>query len=64
MTIVEAGRQLLVFERTSGSERIRCTFNLSKQRSPFRPGGDTLIGTGDIDASSLGPYAAVVEEIA
>jgi alpha-glucosidase len=64
MTIVEAGRQLLVFERTSGSERIRCTFNLSEQRSPFRLGGDTLIGTGDIDASSLGPYAAVVEEIA
>ena len=64
MDILEAGRQLLVFERLSDGQRIRCTFNLSEQRAPFSPAGNTLIDTGDIDAGSLGPYAAVVEEIA
>jgi alpha-glucosidase len=64
MRIIEAGRQLLVFERTSGGARIRCTFNLSEQRAPFSPAGRALIDTGDVDAESLGPYAAVIEEMA
>ncbi|MCH8617124.1 alpha-glucosidase family protein [Sphingomonas sp. SM33] len=64
MTILEAGDQLLVFERTSGGETLRCTFNLSDRPASYRPSGTPLIAAGDIDGSSLGPYAAVVEEIA
>jgi len=64
MTILQAGDQLLVFERTSGGETLRCTFNLSDRPASYRPSGTPLIAAGDIDGSSLGPYAAVVEEIA
>jgi alpha-glucosidase len=63
MHVVEAGDQLLVFERTSESERLRCSFNLSDRPVAFTPSGTPLLGTGDIDGGSLGPYAAVVEEI-
>ena len=63
MHVVEAGDQLLVFERTSESERLRCSFNLSDRPVAFTASGTPLLGTGDIDGGSLGPYAAVVEEI-
>jgi alpha-glucosidase len=64
MTILEAGNQLLVFERASGGETLRCTFNLSERPASYRPGGTPLIVACDIDGGSLGPYAAVIEEIA
>jgi alpha-glucosidase len=64
MTIVEAGEQKLVFDRTSGDERLLCTFNLSDQSVDFRRSGTALIRTGDVDDAALGAYAAVIEEIA
>lgn len=64
MRILEASEQLLVFERVSGSETLRCTFNLSDRALPFRSSAKILLGAGDIDGGSLGPYAAVIEEIA
>jgi alpha-glucosidase len=64
MRIVEAGDQRLVFERSDGGQLLRCTFNLSDHPAPFAASGSRLIATGNIDEGELGPYAALVEEIA
>ena len=63
MRIVEAGDQLLIFERADASSRLRCTFNLSDREARFTPAGRALIEAGAVDADNLGPYAARVEEI-
>jgi alpha-glucosidase len=64
MQVMEAGEAVLVFERGEGSQRLRCTFNLSDRAVSFGANGRELIRAGHVDASSLGPYAAVIEEIA
>ena len=64
MTLVEAGEQLLVFERSENAERLRCTFNLSDRPVPFRPSGKRLISVGPVDDNALGAYGAIIEEIA
>jgi len=64
MNVIEAGEQKLVFERATNGERLRCTFNLSGEDVAFRSAGKALISCGDVDGGSLGPYAAVIEEIA
>jgi alpha-glucosidase len=63
MKIIEAGDQLLIFERADGRELMRCTFNLSDRPIGFTPTGIRLLGAGDIENGSLGPYAVIVEEI-
>ena len=63
LEVIEAGDQLLQFERHQGDERLRCSFNLSPEPTPWSAGGRTITGTGDIGAGELGPYAAVIEEI-
>jgi alpha-glucosidase len=63
MRIVEAGDQILVFERRDDRAQLRCTFNLSDRPATFKASGKKLIGTGLIEDSSLGPYAAIVEEL-
>jgi hypothetical protein len=63
MRIIEAGEQLLIFERAGGGERLRCTFNLSGRPATVTPKGKMLISNGDIDGARLGAYAALVEEI-
>jgi alpha-glucosidase len=63
MKITEAGEQLLIFERTDRRQRLRCTFNLSDRPAAFTAAADRLASNGDIDDGSLGPYAAVIEEI-
>lgn len=63
MQIVKASEKLLIFERTNGDERLRCTFNLSKDPSSYTRAGEMLMHSGDIDEGQLGPYAALVEEI-
>ena len=64
MKIVQADDQLLIFERTARGERLRCTFNLSDRTASFEASGKPLISIGNVDGASLGPYAALVEEIA
>jgi alpha-glucosidase len=64
MRIVEAGEQRLVFERSSGGNRLLCTFNLSDRPAPYAPMRDPLISVGDVSSNSLGPHAAVIEELA
>jgi alpha-glucosidase len=64
MQIVEATDRMLIFDRTDGSERLRCTFNLSDRPASFAAAGRKLIATGVIHRASLGPYAALVEAIA
>lgn len=64
MQAVEAGDALLTFDRVEGQQRLHCIFNLSDRAVPFSAKGRELIRAGHVDASSLGPYAAVIEEIA
>jgi len=64
MGIAEAGEQKLVFKRQHGGERLLCTFNLADRPCDFVRTGTALIGVGDIDRTTLGPYAAIIEEIA
>ena len=63
MELVEAGDARLVFDRIGGNRRLRCTFNLSDRLLPFNPKGRELIRAGIVEKSSLGPYAALIEEI-
>jgi alpha-glucosidase len=64
MEVVETGEALLVFDRVARGQRLRCNFNLSDRALPFRAAGNEVIRAGHIDEASLGPYAAVIEEIA
>ena len=64
MTIIEAGDQRLVFDRAVDGQRLRCSFNLSDQPIDFSESGSALMRTGAVDGASLGPYAAIIEEIA
>jgi alpha-glucosidase len=63
MQVIEAGDAVLIFERASEGQRIRCSFNLSDRGVAFAASGTELIRTGHVDSASLGPYAAIVEEI-
>ncbi|MFP5329215.1 MAG: alpha-amylase family glycosyl hydrolase [Alphaproteobacteria bacterium] len=63
MRVAEAGEQLLVFDRTFGSQRLRCSFNLSPEPVAWTSAGNVLVRTGQVGASSLDPWSAVVEEI-
>ena len=63
MRIVEAGDALLVFERAIGARRLRCIFNLSEHEARH-DAGKVVLSTGQVDGGMLGPYAAVIEEIA
>jgi alpha-glucosidase len=64
MSIVDAGDALLVFERSRSGQRLRCSFNLSDRAIPFVTAGKEVIRAGHVDSASLGPYAAIIEEIA
>jgi alpha-glucosidase len=63
MEIREAGDALLVFDRSAAGQRLRCTFNLSASTVTSDRSGKTILSTGQVDGSSLGPYGAVIEEI-
>ena len=63
MENVKAGEAMLAFDRAFGDSRLRCAFNLSERTVPFRGEGKILIGTGEISEGTLGPYAALIEEI-
>jgi alpha-glucosidase len=63
MRIINAGEQVLVFERSDGDARLRCTFNLSDRRAAFTRSGGMLIESGRVDDRSLGPYAGIIEEL-
>jgi alpha-glucosidase len=63
MEIREADDALLVFDRLLGSQRIRCTFNLSEGPRPLASSGRGLLSTGPVDGNSVGPYGAIIEEI-
>ena len=62
--IVEAGPQLLQFERACNSELLVCTFNLS-DRSVGWAGrrGKVLLAAGDVDGGSLGAWSGIIEKL-
>ena len=63
MRIIEAGDQVLIFERELAHQRLRCAFNLSDQAIPYAPAGASLLTAGEVRGTQLGPYAATIEEI-
>lgn len=63
MRVLEAGDQLLVFERVAGGERVRCTFNLSELPTRSARCGRPLLSAGQVDAEIIGSYAALVEVV-
>ena len=63
MTIVEAGEQLLRFERSHEGQRLLCTFNLSDRPAPFEPSGSNILSSGDFPAHSIAPYSAIIEDL-
>jgi alpha-glucosidase len=63
MTIIEAGEQLLRFERSCDGQRLLCTFNLSESAAAFEPSGSNLLSSGDFPAHSIAPYSAIIEDL-
>ena len=63
MRVLEAGEQLLVFDRSNAGQHLRCTFNLSDRPASFAAAGRTILSSGDVGDAGLGPYGAVIEEI-
>ena len=65
MEIVESEGDVLVFDRVDGSERLRCTFNFSDRPATYGVAvGKVAFSTGNLDDGKVGPYSAVIEEIA
>ena len=64
LELVEAGPQRLVYDRSLGRQRLRCTFNLSSSAVSLRTSGTLLFATGECADGSLAPYAALIEELA
>jgi alpha-glucosidase len=64
ITLIEAGPQRLIFDRSNGGETLRCTFNLSDAEASFQSSGRRIVSTGEVADDALGPYAALIEEIA
>lgn len=65
MEIVESEGGVLVFDRVAGSERLRCTFNFSDRPATYEAvPGKVVFSTGNLDDGKVGPYSAVIEEIA
>ena len=64
MDVISAGERLLVFERSAAGKRLKCSFNLSETAVAFELVGKPLLQTGEARGGSLGPYGAIVEEIA
>jgi alpha-glucosidase len=63
MKIVEAGEQLLRFERSHDGQRLLCSFNLSERPAPFRGSGSISIATGECSSEALGAFSAVIEDL-
>ena len=63
MKIIEAGEQLLRFDRSHDGQRLLCSFNLSERPAPFRGSGSNLIATGDLSSEALGAFSAVIEDL-
>ena len=63
MRVTEAGEQLLVFERALGSQRLRCSFNLSSKPAAWDSAGKPLLAAGENRSGVLSPWSAVIEEM-
>jgi len=62
MQVLEAADKLLVFERSSNGERVRCSFNLSGTTVKLsRTVERELLRLGNVETGELGPWSAVIE---
>ncbi len=61
------GANVLAFERTQGTERLLCVFNLGANESVFDSSDNIdngmLVSLGDVSADVLGPFAAFVVRV-
>jgi alpha-glucosidase len=64
LKIIRADGEVLGFERSAKGQRLRCTFNLSGQPLAHEVEGKLLAHAGSLGDGLLGPYSAVIEEIA
>ena len=65
MRVVEADEALLVFDRVSDGNHLRCAFNLSEDPARYSPtGGRRLITAGEVTDGRLGPWSGMIEELA
>ena len=60
LAFVEAGGEVLAFERSFGGERLVCAFNLGREPAAFASEGEIVCSTGAVTGEALGGYAAVV----
>ncbi len=63
MKVVEAGEQMLRFERVHDGQRLLCSFNLSDRAATVDASGAMLLSSGEVSAHSLGAYSAIIEDI-
>ncbi|HEX6661700.1 MAG TPA: alpha-amylase family glycosyl hydrolase [Sphingomicrobium sp.] len=61
MNVIEAGDQLLIYDRAFEGTRLRCTFNLSDRSAPFALRHPPVIAVGTSTRDSLASYAGVIE---
>jgi alpha-glucosidase len=61
--VVEAGEQLLAFERSHGGEILRCSFNLSGSPVARIRGGTMIAQAGDVSADQIGPWSGLIENV-
>jgi alpha-glucosidase len=59
--VVEAGDRKLIIDRSVDGRLLRCTFNFSDGEVPFSRAGVTLVHSGAVADTVLGPYAALIE---
>ena len=61
--VLEAGEQLLRFEREHEGQRLLCTFNLSDRPAHFRASGVALVTANECSGGAIGPYSAIIEDV-
>jgi alpha-glucosidase len=65
MAIVRLTDQLIVFERESAGQKLRCSFNLSDSPAelPSMQAAE-LVTVGEVADGRLGPWSAIIEKLA
>jgi alpha-glucosidase len=63
MNVVEAGNQLLRFEREHAGQRLLCTFNLSDEPARFEASGTAVFTAGQIPDNLIEPFSAIIEDV-
>ena len=63
LEIIEAGDQVIRFDRHYEGQRLRCSFNLSPDPAAWTPAGTAVASANAVADNALGPYGAVIEKL-